>query len=210
MVGIAYQIKTQKMKHILFPTLLMLVGISLKAQSGIHTNFGIKVGVQAAKLGQPVTNWDTKYRWHAGFLAHLHMSRHFAIQPELIYSAQGAEHITTATDTQIELGYLNLPIVFQYMTGSGFRFQAGPQIGILLNADRDFNSVESDIKNAVKKADLGVLAGFSYVMKMGLGFDARYIYGLTDIAKKGNTAGLGSDLNNLVIQVGVFYQFKHR
>lgn len=147
-------------------------------------------------------------RWHGGFLAHLHISKRFAIQPELIYSAQGAEHVTTTIDTQIELGYLNLPILFQYMN-SGFRFQAGTQIGILLDAKRNLNSAESDITNSIKKADLGVLAGFSYVVKAGLGFDARYIYGLTDIAKEGNTAGLGSDLKNLVIQVGVFYQFKH-
>jgi hypothetical protein len=204
-----FTIKTKKMKKVLFPAVLLLAGICVKAQSGIHTNFGIKAGAQAAKLGQPATNWDTKYRWHAGFLAHLHMSKHFAIQPELIYSAQGAEHITATTDTQIELGYLNLPVVFQYMTGTGFRFQAGPQVGILLNADRDVNSVETDIKNSIKKADLGLLAGFSYITKMGLGFDARYVYGLTDISKN-NTAGFGSDINNLVIQVGAFYQFKHR
>ena len=110
------------MKHIVLPALMLLVVTSLIAQSGTHMNFGIKAGLQAAKLGQPVINWDTKYRWHAGFLAHLHMSRHFAIQPELIYSAQGAEHITATTDTQIELGYLNIPVAFQYMTGSGFRF----------------------------------------------------------------------------------------
>jgi hypothetical protein len=169
------------MKKILIGAVMMLAGFTLKAQSGIHSNFGIKAGAQAAKLGQPVVNWDTKYRWHAGLLAHLHMSRHFAIQPELIYSAQGAEHITTTTDTQIELGYLNVPIVFQYMTGSGFRFQAGPQIGFLVNADRDINSVESDIKSSIKKTDFGVLAGVSYVTKMGLGFDARYVYGKWDL-----------------------------
>jgi hypothetical protein len=196
------------MKNILYTAILIFACIPLKAQLRIHSNFGIKAGAQAAKLGQPGTNWDSKYRWHAGLLAHVHISRHFAIQPELIYSAQGAEHITTVTDTQIELDYLNLPIVFQYMTNFGLRFQAGPQIGILLNAKENFNSAESDIMNSIKKADVGVLAGFSYLTKVGLGIDARYVYGLTDIAKKGNGAGLGSDLNNLVIQAGVFYQFK--
>jgi len=198
------------MKNILFIALLILACIPLNAQSQTQCNFGIKAGGQAAKFGQEGTNWDTKYRWHAGILAHLHVSKHFAIQPEVIYSAQGAEHITPTTDTQIELNYLNLPVVFQYMIGSGFRFQAGPQVGIRLNAKRNFNGVESDIKSSFKNADLGVLGGISYVTKFGLGFDARYIYGLTDIAKEGNTAELGSDLNNLVIQLGAFYQFKHK
>lgn len=205
----AYQMNLE-MKNIFVTTLLILCCIISQAQSRIKLNVGIKVGAQAAKLGQPIINWDSKYRWHAGLLAHLDLTRRFAVQPELIYSAQGAEHITTTSDTQIELGYLNLPIVFQYMPSSRFRFQAGPQIGILLDAKRNFNGAKSDISNSIRKADLGVLAGFSYVMKFGLGFDARYIYGLTDIAKKSNTVALGSDLKNLVIQVGVFYQFKPR
>jgi len=199
------------MKNLLFAALLIIASVPLKTQSQTHCNFGIKAGGQAAKFGQEGTNWDTKYRWHAGLLAHLHVSKHFAIQPELIYSAQGAEHITPTTDTQIELNYLNLPVVFQYMTGSGFRFQAGPQLGIRLNAKRTFNGgMESDIKSSIKTADLGLLAGFSYVTKFGLGFDARYVYGLTDIAKEGNSAELGTGLNNLVIQLGAFYQFKHK
>ena len=128
--------ETLTMKNILLALLCIVGSTSLKAQSGIHGNFGVKAGVQASKLGQESFNWDSKYRWHSGIFFHLHLSKHFAVQPELMYSAQGAEHITTTTETQLELNYLNLPIIFQYMTGSGFRFQAGPQIGILLKADR--------------------------------------------------------------------------
>ncbi|HEX8333001.1 MAG TPA: porin family protein [Segetibacter sp.] len=198
------------MKTAFLIIVFVLAGLSSKAQSGTHTNLGIKVGPQAAKLGQPKINWDTRYSWHAGLVAHVHMSRHFAIQPELLYSAQGAEHVVTGSNRQINLGYLNLPVAFQYMTGSGFRLQAGPQLGFLLDAKRELNGTESDIKNSIKKMDLGALAGFSYVTKLGLGLDARYIYGLVDIAKEGNTAALGSDLHNMVIQVGLFYQFKHK
>lgn len=201
--------ETAKMKTTFFAALLVIACTCVKAQ-GIRVNGGIKAGAQASKLGQPSINWDSKYRWHAGLLAHVHLTRHLAIQPEIIYSVQGAEHITPNTDTQIELNYLNLPLVFQYMVGSGLRFQAGPQIGILLKAKRDINGTEGDIKNSIRKADLSILGGISYVTKLGLGFDARYVYGLTDIAKEDNPAGLGSDLNNLVIQVGLFYQFKHK
>jgi hypothetical protein len=196
------------MKNTLFTVLLLMMYVSLNAQPHIACNFGIKAGAQVAKLGQPDINWDSRYTWHAGLLAHMHISDHFAIQPELLYSPQGGEHITTLSETELELSYLNLPVVFQYMTNSGFRFQAGPQIGLLLKAKRIINGVESDFKDSFKKADLGVLAGFSYVTKIGVGFDARYVYGLTDIAKKGSSLRLGGKVNNLVIQVGAFYQFK--
>ena len=194
------------MKNIIPAVILLFACTSTNAQLRLNSNFGIKAGVQAAKLGQPSTNWDSKYKWHAGLLAHIHISDHFAVQPELIYSAQGAEHITPTTETQIELNYVNLPIVLQYMTSFGLRIQAGPQIGVLMKAKGSINGAESDIKDFIKSTDFGVLGGLSYLTKLGLGFDARYVYGLTDIAKNGN--GAGSDINNLVIQLGAFYQFK--
>ena len=197
------------MKNITFICIFLLACTIGFSQSTIHSNFGIKAGATAAKFGQESINWDTKYRWHAGLLAHLHMSDHFAIQPELFYSAQGAEHIVVGSDLQIELGYLQLPILFQYMTGSGFRFQGGPQIGFLLNADQQLNGgAKTDVKDSFKKTDFGLTAGVSYITKMGLGFDARYTYGLSDISDTDNSTG--GKINNLLIQVGAFYQFKHK
>jgi hypothetical protein len=55
-----------------------------------------------------------------------------------------------------------------------------------------------------------LLVGASYITKSGLGFDARYGYGLTDISNTDNSSGMGADINNLLIQVGLFYQFKHQ
>ena len=176
-------------------------------QSRFHTNIGIKAGANIAKFGQENINWDTRYSWHAGLLAHIHRSKHFAIQPELYYSAQGAEHVVPLLERKIKVSYLQLPVLFQYMTGSGFRFQAGPQLGLLLNADQQLNGgAEADIKDSFKKTDIGLAAGVSYVTRFDLGFDARYVYGLTDISK--NTTG--NNLNNLLIQVGMFYLFKHK
>ena len=198
------------MKKFFVIALFAFTSTTLTAQSRIHSNFGIKIGANAAKLGQPQINWDTRYSWHAGLLAHLHIREHFAIQPELIYSNQGAEHVIPGSDRLFKLGYLNIPVLFQYMTGSGFRFQAGPQIGFLVKADQELNGTESDIKSSIKKTDFSLLGGASYIMLSGFGFDARYIYGLTDISNTDDVSGPGADLNNLVIQVGIFYQFKHQ
>ena len=198
------------MKNISVTFSFLFVCVISFSQSRIHSNFGIKAGAQAAKLGQPEINWDTRYSWHVGLLAHLHISDHFAIQPELVYSNQGGEHIIVGSETKLELGYINVPILFQYMTGSGFRFQAGPQVGFLVNANQEFNGVKSDIKDNVKKTDFTLLVGASYITKSGLGFDARYGYGLTDISNADSGSGMGQDINNLLIQVGLFYQFKHK
>ena len=118
--------------------------------------------------------------------------------------------MSVGSETKLELGYINVPILFQYMTGSGFRFQGGPQIGFLVDAKQDFNGLKSDIKDNLKKTDFMLLVGASYITKGGLGFDARYGYGLTDISNSDIGSLLGEDINNLLIQVGIFYQFKHK
>ena len=192
---------------IIFVLFISLTSISY-AQSDIHHNFGIKAGGNIAKLGQENVNWDSRYSWHAGVLAHIHRSKHFAIQPELYYSAQGAQHVLVGFDRTLELGYLQLPVLFQYMTGSGFRFQGGPQLGFLMSAKQQLSGgAMTDVKESFKKIDFGLTAGFSYVTKLDFGFDARYFYGLTDIADN-NTSG--GKINNLLIQLGVFYLFKHK
>lgn len=194
------------MKPFIIFIFLLSASLLVNAQSGVHKNLGIKGGLNVAKFGQEITNWDTKYSWHAGMLAHLHMSKHFAIQPEIYYSRQGAEDVKAGTNRQIELGYLQLPVLFQYMTGTGFRFQGGPQIGFLLNARQQLNGgTQTDVNSSFNKVDLGLTAGFSYVTKWSVGVDARYFYGLTDISK-----APGANLNNLLIQLGVFYLFKHK
>lgn len=188
---------------------VFLISLSsvLYAQEHLHHNFGIKAGGNIATFGQENINWDTRYSWHAGVLAHIHRSKHFAIQPELYYSEQGAERAVVGLDNQLELAYLQLPVLFQYMTGSGFRFQAGPQVGFLLSAKQQLNGgARSDAKDSFKNIDFGVTAGVSYVTRLNFGFDARYFYGLTDISDT-NTGG---KINNTMIQLGVFYLFKHK
>lgn len=180
----------------------------VNAQSHKHHNIGIKAGGNIAKLGQEKINWDSRYTWHLGLLSHLHRSKHFAIQPELYYSNQGAEQVTPGSDKHIELGYLQLPVLFQYMTGSGFRFQGGPQLGFLVSAKQKLNGIKTDVKESFNTIDLGLTAGVSYITKKSIGFDARYVYGLTDISSNPTVAN--GNVNNLLIQVGVFYLFKHK
>lgn len=193
---------------IIFAFLISICSL-VNAQSNTHHNIGIKAGGNIAKLGQTNINWDSRYSWHAGLLAHIHKSKHFAIQPELYYSSQGAEHIIPGSERKIELSYLQLPVLFQYMTGSGFRFQGGPEVGFLMSAKQRLNGgAATDVKSSFNKVDFGLTAGASYVTRSGLGFDARYFYGLTDISSNATVAN--GNVNNLLIQLGVFYLFKHK
>lgn len=184
-----------------FFVLLTALGLSgTVAAQHVHPHFGLKAGLNFANLNtEDNADLSTKTSFHVGALAHLHISQHFALQPELMFSGQGAKY--DASDAKLNLSYINLPILAQYMTGSGFRLQTGPQIGALLGAKAKMDGSDTDVKDEFKKVDFSWAFGASYVTNSGFGIDARYNLGLSNI----NDAD--AKIKNRVFQVGVFYQF---
>src|SRR5437868_1349697 len=98
-----------------------------------HTHFGIKGGVNISRLnfGDDDISSDNKVGVHFGVLAHIHASKTWAVQPELLYSLEGAQKVGNP-QTKYVLNYLNVPVLLQYMFSNGFRLEGGPQFGFLL------------------------------------------------------------------------------
>lgn len=183
------------MKKIIFSALMLLLLNVAFAQHAVQ--FGIKGGVNFANLKDENNSSDAKTGFNAGALAHIHLSKSFALQPEVVYSAQGAEY----ANGKMRLNYINIPVLAQYMFGNGFRLQTGPQLGILTTSEFKSGHAETDVDN-LKNTDVAWSFGASYLSNMGLGIDGRYNLGLTDVSKN-------SDLKNRVWQLGLFYQFRH-
>lgn len=173
-----------------------------------HVNFGIKGGLNAYTFADGnKTNYGAKIGFHAGALAHIHLTDQFGLQPEVLFSTQGANYEGTNSSTKFSLNYINVPVLFQYMFKMGFRVQAGPQLGILLSAKSETAGTKSDIKNNFKPLDLGVAIGASYVhVPTGFGVDARVNLGLSQIS----AISTGPNTWNRGLQVGVFYLIGHK
>lgn len=197
--------KTNNMKHLSFLFVLSVLSLAVSAQYKSHVEFGLKAGLNIADLSMKGGN-DSKAKvsFNAGGLAHIHFSQHFALQPELVFSGQGAQ--SKDDDDKLNLSYLNIPVLLQYMTGSGFRIQTGPQLGFLLAAKAKSGGETADVKDAFKTTDFSWAFGLSYVTPSGFGVDGRYNLGISDISK-GNDEG---KVRNSVFQFGVFYQFKNK
>lgn len=181
-------------------TFLLISGAAM-AQ---HANIGIKGGVNASTIkGDNNPDFGSKISFHLGLMGHIHLSNQFALQPELVYSAQGAKYPVAGEDVSLNLNYVNVPVLFQYMFDNGFRIQAGPQLGILASAKSELNN--ADLKDDFENIDLGLGLGASYINpETNFGIDLRYNLGLSNINKIGNT-----NYYNRGIQAGVFYLFKH-
>lgn len=170
-------------------------------------NIGIKGGLNVFNINNNNNvNYDSKLGVHAGLIGHIHLTRQIALQPEIVYSAQGAKFNAGGVTTKINLGYINVPLMVQYMFDNGFRLQAGPQLGFLANAKDKTNNTSIDRKDLYKKVDVALGAGIGYVEpSSGLGIDVRYNLGLTDISE--STAFKST---NRGFQVGLFYLFQHK
>ncbi|MEO7263612.1 MAG: porin family protein [Ferruginibacter sp.] len=177
------------------------------AVSAQHVNIGIKGGLNLYNIhNDNGAEYDMKPGFNAGLIGHIHLAPQLALQPEVVYSAQGAKYSVLNVENKINLGYINVPVLFQYMFNNGFRLQAGPQVGFLVGAKHEVGSVKTDIKDNLKTVDFGLGAGIGYVhVPSGFGVDARYNVGLSNINESGTV-----NSKNRGFQLGVFYLFKHK
>ncbi|MES2890392.1 MAG: porin family protein [Bacteroidota bacterium] len=178
---------------------MIMCSFMLKAQS---VSFGVKGGLNVAsvKVKNTETNYDPRISAHVGGLAHVHLSKQWALQPELVFSGQGFK---AANDEVYRMNYVNVPILVQYMFDNGFRLQTGPQVGFLVAAKRKLNDVTVDIKDNYKGVAFDWSVGAGYLIpKTGVGFDARFNFGIAKL----NDNNL-ADNRSGVLQVGMFYLF---
>ena len=170
-------------------------------------DFGVKAGANFATIGGDESgDFSSRTSFHFGVTAGIAVSDKFSVQPELVYSAQGASiDYGGGDDGDLKLDYLNLPIMAQFQVAEGFSIEVGPQIGFLLSAKADDGDNEEDIKDFVKGLDLAAGVGVNYAMASGLNFGARYNLGLSNV-NDGEDSDDFKNQNN-VFQVSIGYIF---
>ncbi len=174
-----------------------------------HVEFGIKGGINLASLSDEDRLGDAQQKsrlgFHLGGLAHIHLNNRWAIQPEVLYSKEGAEFKFPTYASKTDLNYINVPVLVQLMTGRGFRLETGPQIGFLTSSKyEDANNNELE-RNDIDNTNISWAFGLGYVTPSGFGVDARFNLGLSNLYKNGLYPG--QELKSRVGQIGIFYQF---
>jgi len=189
-------------------SIAIFFGVILGTVEAQHINVGIKGGINGYTIkGNNNANYKPKLGFNLGVLGHIHLNEDFALQPEIVYSLQGTKYKSNGINVDLQLNYLNVPILFQYMFDNGFRLELGPQLGILASAKSKVGDTKTNVSSDFKKIDLGVAAGLSYVRpSTGFGFDIRYNHGFTNI----NASNATFNTYNRGVQLGLFYLFQHK
>jgi Outer membrane protein beta-barrel domain len=186
----------------LYVTMAVCLALAATAVNAQRIHPGIKAGLNVYTLhNDNGPSYDARAGFHAGFLAHIHVDRQFAIQPEIVYSSQGARYTVANTEFRLNLDYINVPVLFQYMFNNGFRIEAGPQVGFLINAKSETGNIKTDVNNSFKAVDFSLAAGVSYVnTRTGLGADLRYNFGFGNINETSSIKSV-----NRGLQAGLFF-----
>ena len=185
---------------------LLALGITTAFFSFSQTSakLGIKAGLNIASLNiENFDNTDSRLGFHAGLLAHIHLAPQWALQPEVVYSAEGGKiDFGGGEEATIKNDYVNIPLMLQYMFNNGFRIEAGPQLGLLVNSKiEDQDGVEDDAKDSFKTTNVSLGFGLNYLSQTGFGVGGRYNLGVSNIAE-----GSG-DTKGRVFQISLFYMF---
>ncbi len=91
----------------------VLISVTASAQHGNspagRVILGIKGGVNVYNVHNDNNiKYDSKIGFNVGLLGHIHINKDFAVQPEIVYSTQGAKYKVSNVETILKLDYVNL------------------------------------------------------------------------------------------------------
>jgi long-subunit fatty acid transport protein len=180
--------------------------------------FGAKAGLNISSITGDTDGFgdiSSKVGFQVGGFAEIKVSDKFAIQPELLYSAQGAKAKISEEGVSIKgtqkLAYLNIPVMAKYYVTEGFSLEAGPQLGFLLSAEQEATvsfegesvTDSADNKEDFNSIDFGFNLGAGYDVTENINLGVRYSIGLSNILK--DSGDIKQNNSNIAIAVG--YKF---
>jgi len=127
-----------------------------------------------------------------------------SLQPELLFSTQGARIDSVSGSYDWKVNYLTVPVMFKYRSTGGFYLEAGPQFGFKLSEDVKDQTIDAFAKDL----DLSAGIGLGFQTAGGFGIGARYLAGLSKVGDfdPSETGGIDPDFKNSVLQLGIFFK----
>jgi hypothetical protein len=142
-------------KIILIVICLNFLFFGANAQKGKEIILGVGGGITSVWIinqsfyGEPEVDYAPKMGYAGSLNLGYNFNKNISVLTELQYSLQGQKYdgkqtfggSTYSVERNIDLRYFNIPLFFKYAFGTGgtkFRFLAGPQVGILLDATQEY------------------------------------------------------------------------
>jgi len=102
--------------------------------------------------------------YHLGGMLNYGFGSVFSIQPEVLFSTQGAKVDRNGSRSDFKISYITVPVMFKFKTSGGFYVEVGPQAGFRTSSDIP----DQTINNFAKNLDLAAAGGIGYHSPIGL------------------------------------------
>ena len=199
------------MKKIILSAIAMFMLGIVGAQ---EVKFGLKAGANSATLtGDTNDNTRSKIGFDLGFFSEILITEKWAIQPELLYSAQGYKVNKNAT----LLHYVNMPVMINFFVTKYFNLEAGPHVGFLTSAKTKFDDgkvdtkdLYKDVKDSYNSINCGLNFGAGYGITPNASLNFRYSLGLTNIVNNKSDQNFKNqdfEINNHVISLFLVFKY---
>ena len=187
------------MKKLLF--IIAFIFIGLTQSNAQMLKFGVKAGANFASLeGDGLEGLETYTSFHFGALLELKVFENFSLQPELLYSSQGAK-VNDDNIKDINFNYVTVPVLAKfYLISDRLSVEAGPQFSFLIddNLKEAFGGIGDTFET--ESFDFAAVGGLGLNITDNIFAQARYVVGLTEASKD-------AEVKNRVIQVSLGYRF---
>ncbi|MES2648268.1 MAG: outer membrane beta-barrel protein [Bacteroidota bacterium] len=225
------------MKKILFAAVVLVTGLSLKAQVTYHVKVGAQNsnwngnGMQAldklVDLGGDYLKQGSFTSFYAGASATIPIAPRFSIEPGLQYSKVGASLSGNLVFKALSLLGVNasaraishrveMPVLLKAEVANGLFLVAGPQVNFSYNNQLQLRAgilginalnKKVDINNMYEPFSAAALGGLQYEFPGGMQVQALYEYGISKIVNNGS---MDIRQNNMKIGIGIPLNFLNR
>lgn len=200
----------KKLLAILLVSFLFVPALQAQKVSTMVAKLGPKVGMNLTTLGG-VTSGETakmkagfnggvvlNMRWGQRHLNSAFGTGYFGLQPEILFSTQGAK----VSGKTLSLNYLTIPVMLKFYATEGFNIELGPEFAFLMSKPGMLQTANAnyDLTNLKGGKDVLLGIGLGYDFNFGLTVNARYNLGFSQLA--GNLPW-----KNNVIQISISYLF---
>lgn len=207
-----------------------MLATSAQAQ---NISFGLKAGMNIANWrGDAVSSFTDVFEesgaitqeylpgFHVGGFVQLPLGQGLSLEPGLYYSQKGTRlSQRLVTDDFLKVNaeitdrahYIELPVLLNMTTASGFQLFGGPQLAYLAKNEVDLNAGlfgismgrTFDYDPGLRSFDFGLLAGLGYEFTNGVRLSAAYEHGLTSLDEGRKNV----DAFNQAFKVSLGYRF---
>ncbi len=187
------------MKKSILTVFLLAVVSTLSFGQGFK--FGPKAGLNVSNYTGGDFKSDALVGIHLGGLLSFGIGNTFSIQPEVLFSTQGAKIDDGGVKEDFKTNYVAVPVMLKFRAPGGIYIEAGPQAAFKTGENVKHQTIETFSKNL----DLAVAGGLGFQAGFGLGIGARYVAGISKVGDFTKVGNINPDFKNSVIQVSLFY-----